>query len=561
MSFSQAFQKARNNKGEPMKNIPTSSPEIETNFYEIPMMYRAQISGRCSLHLIKNNKSHEKTDLDIWTEELVNSKDESKRPYYQYQGLEEILQEGNFLKFKLAFPFRVVSNCGQDSILRPVIDGRGIPMIPGSSIKGIFRRACQERDQKKPAEQLTDKYCGNTDQPGILRFHPAYPLGDWASIKLENNEPSYKILDVVYPQQPRQVEENNKSQGAFALVSFAQPTFIFSITSSKCLTQEEWNTIKGILKTGLSKGLGGKTSSGYGLPFLAFHPNIQVRLIGTGITSVLLTGEPEFRPNLFKAVLRGHTTRLLAGCSNDQSLINRQVNDLFGSTQAPSKVDLYCDIKSQPDQWDKTFNNLQLDLYLKVDKKSVNFLETVLKFAYTMGGFGKSWRRVWHKDFYPDKSYKKLIGCHWRSNNDWIDDIKSEKNLKTFLDSLEIICRQYLSFNAQTTLNAINWRESWHKERVSVYSKVVEKSAAIELFHDPTFKTTPAIGGRKPGQDRPTFVSSVWHRMLPTDNNQYLEIVTIFHGDSEPWKDQLKPFVERLTKQGLTLTWGKNLLK
>ena len=53
--------------------------------------------------------------------------------------------------------------------------------------------------------------------------------------------------------------------------------------------------------------------------------------------------------------------------------------------------------------------------------------------------------------------------------------------------------------------------------------------------------------------------------MLPIGNNQYLEIVTIFHGDhgkeKDPWKregvDQLKPFVKEINDQGLVLTWGE----
>ena len=565
MSFSKAFARAAEAKGMSL-DIPVSEPKIETDPRNIPMMYRAQINGRCSLQFIKGNRSNDQTDLDIWTEELVNSRDKSQQPYYQYLESEEVLEAGNSLKIKVAFPFRVVSNCGQDSILRPVIDGRGIPMIPGSGIKGMFRRSCQERDRDKPEnELLTNKYCGNTDQPGILRFHPAYPLGDWASTKLENEQAKYKILDVVFPQQSRQVGENTTSKGgAFALVSFAKPTFIFSITSSQSLTQEEWKIVKGILRIALSKGLGGKTSSGYGLPFLALRPPyIQVRLIGSGMNSTLLSGESEFRPNLFKAVLRSHTTRLLGGCSNNQSLIKDKVNDLFGSTQAPSQIEMYCDIKSPPPQWETTFKNLSLDLYLKLGNNHADFLKQVLKFSYTMAGFGKSWRRVWHKDFYSNTSYSKLIGCHWSSNNDWIDDIKSQKQLKTFLDDLELICRQYLSIKPKDTLNSMSWRESWHKDRVSVYSKIVANSAAIELFHDEIFKYTPAIGGRKPGDQRPTFASSVWHRMLPIDDNKYLEIVTIFHGDRTIWKhkenEQLIPFIKRLTTQGLTLTWGKNL--
>ena len=54
--------------------------------------------------------------------------------------------------------------------------------------------------------------------------------------------------------------------------------------------------------------------------------------------------------------------------------------------------------------------------------------------------------------------------------------------------------------------------------------------------------------------------------MLPIGNNQYLEIVTIFHGDhrkpNDPWKrdgvDQLRHFIKELESEerGLELTWG-----
>jgi hypothetical protein len=64
--------------------------------------------------------------------------------------------------------------------------------------------------------------------------------------------------------------------------------------------------------------------------------------------------------------------------------------------------------------------------------------------------------------------------------------------------------------------------------------------------------------------------------MLPIGKDQYLEIVTVFHGDRRPWQregvDQLKPFVkeikgkiveeikgkivEEIKGKGLIFTWG-----
>jgi len=572
MTFSQAWERANVKKGIEITMKQSDDHPILSQPSDVPMMYRAQIDQRCSLQFIKPNKSKDKTHLDTWTKEWVNSTQNSSEPRYQYSdSAQEIeIKEGCFYQFKQSFPFRVISNCGQDSILRPVIDSKGIPNIPGSGVKGLFRRACQKRDEDKKTE-LTVSYCGTQDKPGILRFHSAYPVGDWASTVQDNGKTTYKMLDVVFPQENRQLgkNQNKKDKGAFAAISFSRPTFIFTITSTESLSKSEWETIQSILKTGLSKGLGGKTSSGYGLPFLASPPDLQVRLIGTGLTSSLLNGEFEFRSNLFKAVLRGHASRLLAGYNNNSDFIEGKVKELFGSTNLPSQVEIYCDIKSPPEKWGRSFNNLNLDLSLKIADNSQNknakveFLKTVLKFAYTMGGFGKSWRRVWHKDFYPDEQYTKLIGCHWKSNDDLINDIKTKEDLIKFLNNLAIVCQRYLG----QAESPINWRETWHQDRVSVYTSatdksklVTEQSKTIGLFHQEKFKTTPAIGGRKPGDQRPTAVSCVWHRMLPIGNNQYLEIVTIFHGDRRLWQregvDQLKPFVKEIKGKGLIFTWG-----
>jgi CRISPR-associated protein Cmr6 len=139
-------------------------------------------------------------------------------------------------------------------------------------------------------------------------------------------------------------------------------------------------------------------------------------------------------------------------------------------------------------------------------------------------------------------------------------NINTEQDLTTFLKNLYQSCQRYLSINSPNFVE--NWREAWHPDRVAVYSQVVTKSEVVELFHNSTFKHTPAIGGRNINDKRPTFISSIWHRMLPIENNQYLEIVTIFHGDRQPWQhshqgDQLQPFINSIVKKGLQLSWGK----
>lgn len=576
MTFAKALQRALAQQGETVE-IPETQA-CETHPEEIPMMYRAQISGRCSLQFAGSQK-----DRDRWTEELLYPEPRESKPRHQHsEEVRMVLEEGRFCRLKISFPWRVFTNCGQDSIARPVLDVRGIPHIPGSSIKGLFRRECEQRDRLKPESGLTNRYCGDKNKlkPGIapLRFHGAYPVGDWAGTIEEETqnagEPRYRMVDVVHPQEDWQIGKPTRNgqpprrKNASALISLYQPTLVFEISSSRTLSQEEWKAISGILKTALRRGLGGKTSSGYGL---AYQPKNQydlgAYLMGRGTNPVLLGKDPEFRPNLFKAALRGHTRRLLAGCS---SQVDRLVGELFGSTKAPARVEIFWDEKL-PSQPTSTYD-VKGTLWISApEKKEKELLQSVFQFAYTMGGFGKSWRRVWHEKFYqpiyqennPERRYDKDIGCHWESDEDWLNEIQTPEQLTKFLNRVEKVCQRYCGGN---TSQPMDWREAWHQDRVAVYAAVTQRSQAIELFHNPTFKMTPAIGGKKRVQKRngiwttEFLVSSVWHRMLPISDNRYLEIVTVFHGDRSQWysnnDSQLQPFTNDLVRNNMTRVWG-----
>lgn len=542
---------------------------------EIPMMYRAQIQKRCSLQFRQKRETGKPTHIEQWTEEWLDPREGETQPRHQYLDVPEIIADGTFCRIKMQFPFRVLSNCGQDSFIRPPIDGCGIPFIPGSSIKGLFLRACKERDLKPENKvKLTQEYCGRANKIAQLRFHGAYPIGDWAATKQSGDRVSYRMVDVVHSQQSWQIGDDNWDRGtnAIAQISLYQPTLIFEISSRESLSKEEWQTIVYILKAALRPGLGGRTSIGYGLaPYPPRNQNeydVSAYLHGKGITPVLLSGEPEFRPNIFKATLRGHFQRLLAGCTSDSTTVKKTVGRLFGNENNPARIEIYWDGKPQT-EWSYTYD-VRGQLYIIRDPKKEEsfidkdrqFIQLVFKFAYTIAGWGKSWRRVWHQDFYEEPNYDKLIGCHWKSDEKWLTDITSQENLSDFLNKVEKSAKDYLN---QRGNNCLDWRESWHRDRLAVYSNIVTKSQAIALFHQEPFRTTPAIGGRKPNDEAPTSVSCVWHRMLPIDNGKYLEIVTVFHGGQnsgwcKQWErkesDQLVKFTNQLIDKGLQFTWG-----
>jgi CRISPR-associated protein Cmr6 len=583
MTFASAFKKAKQSS-KSKKNgldfdIPDGVVEEKLDPEQVPLMYRAQINGRCSLQYAKYNNH-----LDRWTYEWVNPSKSDGQPKYQREEPEIGLQ-GTIYRIRVRYLWRVFSNCGQDSIFRPMLGKDGIPFIPGSSVKGLFERLSRSEQISVGLREKVREYCGSLDRPGTLRFHGAYPIGDWAGTKTvdvwkdgaSTSEIRYRVIDVVHPQQRRQVQGLGTPK-AIALVSFYQPTLIFEISSTKRLTDEEWKTIGGLLKRALRQGLGGKTSSGYGLWAIPKDKySLSVELKGYGVSPLLRNDEPEFRPNLFKATLRSHASRLLAGVSADPRVVEQKIQYLFGHTTNPGCLQLFWESKkfdedTQGTEKTPTFQT-EGTLYLDApNEKDVAFLQTVLEFTYFMGGFGKSWRRVWHNGsqlWHPGfySSYKtRAIGCHWKWQYPSFEPsaVFDSNTMKAFFEKLQKSCQQYTESNH---CQSLDWKEAWNPSRVVVYTGVATiHSKAVELFHDASFKTTPAIGGRNLHDKRPTSISSVWHRMLPINESQYLEIVTVFYGgcNQEQWlregEDQLPVFLDRLANNGFQRCWGEDPL-
>jgi CRISPR-associated protein Cmr6 len=575
---------------QPTKNTRSGKASNVPEEEAVPMMYRAQVEGRCSLMFAGGNE-----DLERWKDEWIYPKPE--QPCYQRKepplGL-----DGKIYRIAVNFPFRLLSNCGQDSILRPILGKHGIPFLSGSSVKGIFRRACVNPDRTVNLEQVK-KYCGDDANlaPSKLgvRFHGAYPVGDWAGthkITFQEKgqsvtEVRYRMLDVVHPQQERQLGSDKKQNAtALASVSLYKPRMIFEFSSAD--PNIRWKEVESIFWRAIALGVGGKTSTGYGLagynethPTMAPSSKASVFLIGQGVSSTLRNDEPEFRPNLFKASLRGHFQRLLAGVVGDRKQLDSEVNRLFGGSSSPGAIQIVW----EPRQWDpkeeekvkegtfgatKTFKAKGI-LHLNASRdEDVELIEQVLKFAFIMGGFGKSWRRASHELFH--KTYKKFeIGCYWKldsTDRSWID-IQSPDALRSFLTEIH---QNYIGKFGEGKTISLNWREAWHPDRVFVYAAVTQESKAIHLFHDDIFKKTAAIGGRifvekfdkktrKMEEKEQLVFSHVWHRLLPIDDRQYLEIMTVFHRDRNAWShkengDQLDRFLQEVANAGLQCIWG-----
>lgn len=552
-----------------MKAIPDA-------YKKVPMMFRAQVRGRSQLQYLDPEKRRvgEAQDVERWTDEWTD-----KAELISGKNAQDIDTETYSTK-SYQISWRFVTNGGQDDgMLRPVIGASGIPFYPGSSMKGAFRQACEQLEKAGEIPLGTcNNYCGDDLEitPGLLRFHGAYPINDWTQ----------GLLDLVHPQQGWQVmtrDTNNKPKGesAYAQISLYQPTLRFAISCSQPLLPDQWEKVWQIWERAIAAGLGSKVSTGYGQISKTSHPIVyRARLKGQGQAAKLIDGNGEFRPNIFRAALRGHALRIFGGLT-DSKTAEQLVEELFGGIQhRQATVGLlgfqFQTSKSEIDSFGS--GNYAQPTY-QVEGELIWFLakpisdpnqELILKklvgklmqFAMILGGFGKSWRRVDHRKFFEEyykNNYKALIGCHWQ----WLGENTQKPNVQVsglkqvsgFLDNVRQTAREWIQSQNRPLREAEwakDWREAWHPSNVQVWGRIADnsdESVAVDWFHKPYQQEIQNVQSEgsiykssitgKIGQ-----ISLIWHRMYPlillkkdpenpkkrivTPTPRYLELITIF---------------------------------
>jgi CRISPR-associated protein Cmr6 len=552
----------------------------------VPLMFQAQIEGRGKVQYAGNVGPVEK-----WVKEWIKGCPQTEK------ALEQNLSEWQKKLAQIATPespspvfrdwsytirWRMVTNGGQDdSIIRPVIGAKGMPFFPGSSMKGAFLRVC-------PADKRR-YYCGGeTDtvnakkqlKPGILRFHGGYPVDmEWAADQK-------RLVDVIHNQQERQVMDASTSS-AKVQISLYKPTFKFGISSTKPLLDDEWKEIERIWKCALGRGIGLRTSAGYGYVDevgQGDHLLHSVHLSGQGLMSTLLTGRtPEFRPNMFKAVLRGHTLRLLGGITHATNAKNlTQV--LWGGVDdgaTVGKVGIhFAEVKPVIEKI-HTYNNFpmptfnlkagQLNLMQisQLSNEQATFLHKLIQFTLLLSGFSKSWRRVHHDLFY--KSYfendKPMIGCHWEftkpSHELYIPVSAQMTEVTEFLDEIHDAAIAWLTAAGYSRNGLVcGWREAFHRQNVQVWGRVAQNmkdSLAVERLHDLRIKGKPLTGGL--GE-----VGRIWHRMYPhfecanagkptRIGEEFIELLTIFPYSNDTENKQIQLITDDFIK-----LWGEDIV-
>jgi len=386
----------------------------------------------------------------------------------------------------------------------------------------------------------------------------------------------------------------------------------------------DWDEVREIWEKALMNGLGGRTSAGYGqvsyriegkqkIPLVSTREALlSIHLSGQGITSQLLNRQPEFRPNMFKAGLRGHTLRLFSGITGqkyaklataylwgdiDKDVVGKKaivgqlgiqfflepgIAQLKRSKHPYKETNLYC------------LTEGKLELYYEAAKSIVpegleEIARSLIQFTILLGGFGRSWRRIDHDKFsyqtstpnyIRDKNNKAPIGCYWEFGKEsysiYLDTADWENTIRAFLNKLHQQVNNWL-VKQDLPINGYEktWRESWHPENVQVWGRLAENkedSLAISWFHGDYVPGQSIKGtfaghtGKKGGNSK---TGRIWHRMYPQyiqingewkSTGKYIEILTIFprfQNINDLDKQDANRFVQFLkTRQDFTKLWG-----
>ncbi|NDG74541.1 MAG: RAMP superfamily protein [Synechococcaceae bacterium WB8_1B_136] len=502
----------------------------------VPIEFRAQIDGRAQRQYIKKPNDPPpgwKPDIQRWIDQWVERIDHGVP--FSAEGLHIV---------EAQIDWRLISNSGTDEgVIRPVIGAGGWPLLPGSGIKGLFRRAC-------PADKVQrwcGSHCASGDlSQGLLRFHGAWPADDsWTQ----------GLLDVAHPQQNWQVgfkaDQRQNGHSAFGVVSLHRPLLKIGLSSTQPLDDAEWALIEATLRKALERGLGGRTVAGYGSSGrIQGDVLFQCGLEGQGPSAKLLDETPEFRPTMFRAAIRGMALRLFGGITDELTTL-QVVGELFGSLSREEKQNVgllataYTNSQTSlgrfgSGSWAQpvfaTSGQLQWRQARGLRKGEdallvAELLAQLHGLVMTLGGFGRGWRRPDHRIFLP--SYYKSgrprasIGTHWQ----WLKPSELPEGVHVqSADDIEHLLRQAQG-TARRWLAAVNrkpghpapWREILAPDRVGIWVRVAsdpEDAAAITWFHE---EPRPDREGLKDPRDlkktdiggRVNLVGRIWNRLLP----------------------------------------------
>jgi CRISPR-associated protein Cmr6 len=169
--------------------------------------------------------------------------------------------------FTATTEWRIVVGLGGETVLETDLTLHhlyGIPLIPGSALKGLTRAyVTGEVYKSKKIEDddpVVQRLFGTQKDAGSVIFFDAMPVDGKIKIDLD-------IMNVHYPKYygEKQLPTNNQDPNPVTFLTVTNTTFLFALAPRRSKDTEDVTLAIGWLQDALRQyGVGGKTSAGYG---------------------------------------------------------------------------------------------------------------------------------------------------------------------------------------------------------------------------------------------------------------------------------------------------------
>jgi CRISPR-associated protein Cmr6 len=355
-------------------------------------------------------QQHQKRSPGLFKQEIFTLQWRGKVGSFPYPDLETIVSAGEPCG---RWEWKPDQDFGQMDQRKPALPLNGY--IPASAIRGIVRAWAKTQGIQTRVQELLGKQENNTITSGKIEFLDAWPE---VPIKL--------ALDITNPQENFQVYHKSGEQGKpLPLYTLGNGHDSVEVTiairgiQNTQVTETEVNEVWGWVKQALCfYGVGSRTASGYGQikPTqkinLDLPKDYQVKEFGFSLYSQGCHGpssQKELRPSHWRGWLRSWTLRCLLGVmSKDNAQLT--LEELFGTLESNAdgrskqgKVRIEMLRGSQQQFWGNRSSD-QPNFYAWKSRLQISaptetlelIILPIVKFAVSVGGVGRGWRRPLH---------------------------------------------------------------------------------------------------------------------------------------------------------------------
>lgn len=472
-------------------------------------------------------------------------------------------------------------NVGENLNLLSILPLNGY--IPGSSIRGLVRNWAKQRPEIKP-KML--KILGFQDSenitPGKIEFLDAWP-----------EEATQLTLDIVNPQEPFQVYHQGQSKplSFYTLGNGEKPINVTVAIrgipgkATEAEVQEVWEWVQQALNL---YGVGSRTASGYGAiktkDKLKVNPDpdstskrFDFTLYSQGSYGVDPQQDLDLRPSHWRGWLRSWILRFLLGVmSEDHAKLT--LAELMGILEPNSRKgcvrsEMIKTQKVKVSENSPSFYVWKGKLTLSAPNEILNeIILPIVKFAVTVGGVGRGWRRPLHI-FRNDRNFEAARGTHLiltqklkKKGTDELKDVPyrlspSNDWKKTYEDWRNAVQKRWSNRVISGYNNPI--AEVFSPESCAVYAVPGPNDEPLELIdiewqetnplntrgdgvyliYQPTYKRKIDVGGNAAGGGNAhcSWVS-IKRVNIPNqqENTNCQEIVCLFMGGQRPGSTHLR---------------------